>query len=180
MLTRDQILNAMERLAERLREMGIVGEINLLGGTAMVLAFQARQATKDVDAIFAPSKEIREAAKDVAVELGLSGDWLNDAAKGFASNRGEFEEIRGVGFPHLRILAPTPEYMLAMKVMASRVGLDGGRGDIHDIEFLIRHLKLRAADAVMAIVERYFDSSRIAPRSVYLVEEVLERLHDAD
>lgn len=56
--------------------------------------------------------------------------------------------------PHLRVLAPTPEYMLAMKVMAARAGIAGDRGDAEDIGFLIRLLKLRTSDAVMSIVSR--------------------------
>jgi len=50
MLTRDTILAAFGRLSDHLQEKGVVGEINLLGGTAMVVAFQARQST--VDEIF--------------------------------------------------------------------------------------------------------------------------------
>jgi len=180
MLTREQILNAFEHLASYLDRRNIVGEINLLGGTAMVLAFNARLATKDVDAIFAPSAEIREGAAAVAADLHLPADWLNDAAKGFSSENGTFEELGSASFPGLRVLAPTAEYLLAMKVMASRVGLDGGRGDVSDIEFLVKRLQLTTPASVMAIVEEYFDPSRIAPRCYYLVEEIFERLANAD
>lgn len=69
MLTREIVLTALRLLSERLQEKGVVGEINILGGTAMMLAFQARQATKDVDAIFAPVDVVREAARSVAGEL---------------------------------------------------------------------------------------------------------------
>src|SRR5262249_21735744 len=81
MLTRATSVEALSRLSNHLKEKGIVGEISLLGGTAMVLAFQARQATKDVDAIFAPAAVMREAARAVAAEMGLPEGWLNDAAK---------------------------------------------------------------------------------------------------
>ncbi len=47
MLNRETILRAFERLSKRLETRGVVGEINLLGGTAMVLGLQARQSTKD-------------------------------------------------------------------------------------------------------------------------------------
>jgi hypothetical protein len=38
MLTREIILTALHLLSDRLRDKGVVGEINTLGGTAMVLA----------------------------------------------------------------------------------------------------------------------------------------------
>lgn len=42
MLTRDVILTAFDRLSRQLASRGVVGEIAILGGTAMMFAFQAR------------------------------------------------------------------------------------------------------------------------------------------
>ncbi len=174
MLTRATILEPLSRLSDHLKEKGIVEEISLLRGTAMVLAFQARQATKDVDAIFAPASIMREAARAVAAEMGLPEDWLNDAAKAFSSHRADFRVLAGLEFSHLRVQAPIPEYLLAMKVMAARVELAGERGDKEDIAFLIRLLGLNSAEQVLSIVQQYYDPSRILPRSVYLVDEIFE------
>lgn len=155
MLDRDTIVTALTALSVRLGARGVSGEINLLGGTAMVLGFQARQATKDVDAIFAPAAEVREEARAVAEELGLEPDWLNDAAKGFASPAGEFQELLDFDLPGLRVQLPRPEYLLAMKVMAARAARIGDSGDKEDIRFLIRLLRLTSAEQVMAIVQGY-------------------------
>ena len=62
-----------------------MGEIGIVGGAAMVLAYDARVATKDVDAIFKPTESIRKIVRDIGRENGLSSDWLNDALKGFLS-----------------------------------------------------------------------------------------------
>jgi hypothetical protein len=53
----------------------------------MVLAFKTRARTKDVDAIFHPPHEIREAARLVQAEMDLPEGWLNDGAKAFVSTR---------------------------------------------------------------------------------------------
>lgn len=87
------------------------------------------------------------------------------------SSRGEFEQR--LAFPHLRVMTPSAEYLLAMKVMAGRTGLDGGAGDKEDIAFLIRWIGLGSAEAVMAVVERFYERAAIHPRSFYLVEEII-------
>jgi len=177
MLSRDTILSAFAQLSDELRGRGVLGELSVVGGTAMVLAFNARHSTKDVAAIFEPSSEVRAAAASVAERLALPLDWLNDAAKGFLSPAGEFSPIESIDLPNLRVLAPTPQYMLAMKVLAARDGVGDQRGDARDIAFLIRHLALTDSAEVMSIVSRYYDPSRILPRSLYLVDEIMEEVN---
>ena len=52
MLTREQILEALSALNEKMAAREMHGELGLLGGAVMLLAFNARLSTKDVDAIF--------------------------------------------------------------------------------------------------------------------------------
>ena len=52
----------------------------------MVLGYQARQSTRDVDAVILAPKEarlVRALAKHVAEEHDWPEDWLNDGAKGY-------------------------------------------------------------------------------------------------
>jgi hypothetical protein len=88
-LSREQILAALEALNLRLRQRGSTGELCRFGGAVMVLAYQARLATKDVDALFQPACLVRELAVAVAREAGLPADRLNDGVKGFVSARHE-------------------------------------------------------------------------------------------
>jgi len=173
MLTREQILAALTALNNRMRAREVHGELGLVGGAVMVLAFRARASTKDVDAIFSPTTEIRAAVVEVAEELGISPDWLNDGAKGFVSPRAEFIEADLPRFSHLRVTYPTPEYLLAMKILASRTEGAGEGGDRQDISTLCEMLGIRDADQAMDIVLRYYPPVRISPRAVFLLREIL-------
>ena len=54
LLSHEKLHQAFELLAEQCAKRGVVGEVHVFGGAAMVLAFLSRLATRDVDAIFAP------------------------------------------------------------------------------------------------------------------------------
>jgi hypothetical protein len=170
-LTRDAIVRALAALSDELGRAGVTGEVCLFGGTVMVLAFTARLATKDVDALFQPSPVIRAAAQRVAEAQQLPADWLNDGVNGFLSPRHETTTGNLPQFPHLRLTMPVPEYLLAMKCMAARLGGPGGEAsDVPDILFLLRHLGLRSAPEALAIVGQYYPASRISVKTQYLVE----------
>ena len=175
-LTREQILRALTALSNELGKRGIVGEICIFRGTAMVLAFTARLTTKDVDAIFQPTGTIRELARTIAAQLDLPGNWLNDGVKGFVSAHHETTSGELPQFSHLRMTMPVPEYLLAMKCMAARLGGATGEepSDVSDILFLIRRLNLKSSDEVLDLVGRYYPAARISVKTQYLVESLFE------
>src|SRR2546423_1255282 len=174
-LTREAILKAFESLDRELGACGVTGELCLFGGTVMVLAFQARAATKDVDAIFQPAPLVRELARHVAETCGLPANWLNDGVKGYLSLRHDTLVGNLPQFPYLRLTMPTPEYLLAMKCLASRIGsTSDDADDTADIIFLIRHLKLAAPAAVMEILSDYYPPNRIPIKAQFLVETLFE------
>lgn len=136
----------------------------------MCLVFNAREQTRDVDAIFRPKAKVYELAKQVAEEQGLPSDWLNDAAKGYINNK--LERIQVLNLSHLKIFAPSARYMLAMKCLAFRIGTS----DENDIEFLIRHLKLTKVEEVLNIVGMYYETQLIQPKTQFMIEEIIELL----
>jgi hypothetical protein len=170
-LSRQEILNAFQKISDELGKRGVKGELCLFGGTVMVLSFAARVSTKDVDAIFQPTREIRQAAGQVGAECGFSENWLNDAVKGFVSPHHETVTGNLPQFPNLRLTMPTVEYLLAMKCLASRIGtVETDADDVNDIVFLIRQLKLKNAAEVMKVVAGYYPADRIPVKAQYLVE----------
>lgn len=170
-LTREAILAALRALSDKLGRQNVTGEVCLFGGTVMVLAFTARLATKDVDALFQPVQVIRQVAQRIAAEQGLPTDWLNDGVKGFVSARHETTTGNLPQFPHLRLTMPVPEYLLAMKCMAARLGGAADEpSDVADIVFLIRHLKLVSAQEALDLVGQYYPASQIPVKTQFLVE----------
>src|SRR5260370_12941286 len=99
----------------------------------MALVYDARHDREDVEAIFRPSGQSREAAASVAEANDLRSDWLNDAVKGFLvphRQRVLFD------FSNLKVFIPEPDYLLAMKAMSAR----SDSLDADDLRFLIDKL----------------------------------------
>jgi len=168
-LTRDDIHRLFELLEAELAQVDTVGELYLVGGAVMCLALEARDATRDVDAFFRPTRLIREAAARVADRAGVPRSWLNDAVKGFLSPRGDFDAY--IDRPHLRVFVARPEYLLAMKCAAMRLGEEFQ--DLDDVRFLLRYLNIGTVDEALEIVTRYFDESRLLPKTRLALEELL-------
>src|SRR5512134_451612 len=101
------IRRLFELLNAGLRREGIEGELFVVGGAVMCLAYAARPSTQDVDALFRPARQIRAIAARVAVQAGVQPDWLNDGVKGFLSEHGEFRDF--LELDHLRVMVAQPE-----------------------------------------------------------------------
>ena len=165
-LTRDRALEALTRLGQHLFAAGLVGDVYLVGGAAMVLAYDSDRMTRDIDAVFAPTDEIYKAAQIVGDDLRLPHGWLNDAAKGFVPGA-DASANKVLDVPGLRVTAASPEFLLGMKLLAARPEQDRG-----DIAYLARLLDLRTRDEVLALVERLYPPDLLLPRTRFLVEEM--------
>lgn len=164
----EEIKQYLSELSDELRAMDVKGEICLYGGAVMCLVFDARPATKDVDAVFEPVRYIRKAAGRIAEAHGLSKDWLNYAVKMFLVPH---ERQILFDMSHLKIYVPSPDYLLAMKTLAGRANTE----DRNDIEFLIGRLSLRSAEQVLEIVKDYYPHKQVKPETQFLLEEIFAR-----
>jgi hypothetical protein len=170
-LTHGDLHRLFELLNEELRLKGTEGELFLVGGAVMCLAYAARPSTQDVDALFRPAALVREAAERVATRAGLNTDWLNDAVKGFAGTQGDFAPF--LELDHLRIMIATPEYLLAMKCLAMRIGAEFHDED--DIRYLLRHLNIRSSEKALAVITKYYPLERFPQKTLYALTELLPK-----
>ena len=176
-LSRETILAALTRLDSLLREKGVIGEICIFGGAAMVLAFDARESTRDVDGIFVPKDDVLISAKQVADEFNFESNWLNDGVKGFVSNDSEYTADGMPVFSNLRIMRPTTEYLLAMKCLASRAADASTDGDRADIITLLKLTGITDAAKACELVVRYYKESLLPPRVRFYIEELVAELN---
>lgn len=92
LLGRQQLQDALERLAHHLHRRGVHAELYLFGGGAMVLGYNARDATMDLDtAIRQHHSAVLDEARVVAAELGLPSWWLNEQATSYLPPRDDSE-----------------------------------------------------------------------------------------
>lgn len=125
LFTRQEIEEGLRRLGELAQTKGLQVELTLVGGAVMVLRYNARPSTRDVDAVILLPREarlVRDFARQVAEEFDWSEDWLNDGAKGYlvGISRGPLV----FQAPGIVAHAPALEQLLAMKLSAWRDDVD--------------------------------------------------------
>ncbi|MGH7653778.1 MAG: hypothetical protein ACREN6_03855 [Gemmatimonadaceae bacterium] len=169
LLTKRDILKLFDLLDEELAATETHAELYLVGGAVMCLALGARAATRDVDGWFQPVARVREAAVRVSHRASVPENWLNDAVKAWLSPRGTFDSY--LERPHLQVFVARPEYLLAMKCMAMRLGEEFH--DLDDVRYLLRFLNLTSAVDALAIVTQYFAETDVPVKTRLALEELL-------
>jgi len=174
-ITKALLTRALRRLGELAEEAGLELELCIYGGALMMLAYDARAMTKDVDAVIRPSREGLALAARVGRELGLPENWLNEDVKTFLAPAGQTRSLPW-DYPGLMLTAPTASYLLAMKALACRAPLPGYQGDLDDLRFLIRKLSIRSVDEIQKIIDKYYPDDVRVPGHAALLETLLEEV----
>lgn len=166
---RTELQRAFTSLAAKLEHRGVVGQVHVVGGAAMLLAYDSRVTTRDIDALFSPDGPMLNAIREVADEMEWPRTWLNNQASSYVSRTpGEGSPV--FDHPFLHVVATPAEHLLAMKVVAARGVRDG-----EDIRLLLERLRITTAAGVWQIVARYFPGQTITDRSRLLVEDLLNQ-----
>jgi hypothetical protein len=165
-LSGDDLRSLLTELGEDLAKRGLRGDLFVVGGAAMALAYDTRRATRNVDAVFEPKAAVYAAARRVAARHGLPDNWLNDAVEGFLL--GDDPEAT-VAFTHpgVRVRVASPFSLFVLKIMAARV-----ERDADDIAALWQLCGFTAADQALDLVQRTYPELRLQPKVQYLLEEI--------
>lgn len=149
----DASVAILRRFDRGLQGGAIEMELCVVGGAVISLVFAHDPQTRRPQAIFASKEESLDARREAAGKAGVALDRLEEAARTFVTGGsgrgGAFEGER------LRVLAPPPDYVLAMKCAALRFAPEGSVED--DIRYLLRFLGLRDAGAAAETVSAYLN-----------------------
>lgn len=178
--------SALAELGRRSYEAGRIVEIAIYGGSALLLTMKRQINTRDVDAVFERDKDfVRKIATDMAVDFGWDENWLNDGVKGWlsaidtdSSAKTLFKTYPSEEKPGLRVFVAKPEYLLAMKARAMRVGGIGSSSDVEDIKLLARALGITTSEEALAIVAKFYPRNVIEPKTRFGLEEIFSPLTD--
>jgi len=175
-LTHESILAALQELSDRMGEKGQHGEILLLGGAAMILAYQNREGTKDIDAIIDPKTVINQITKEMADDHGLPDGWLNDAAKGFVPEN-TVQITEGVPqFPYLTVYLPEARALFDMKAQSSRLDptpTGEESRDMTDLRTLVSVLEIKNQEDAEIAIKQYIPPEKIPLRFWYALDDIL-------
>ncbi len=168
-LDADGVRALFHELSDRLAVARVTAQLFVVGGAAMALAYDRDRLTRDVDALFVPAPEVRRIAEEMSGPHGLEPDWLNDAAKGFLP--GADEHPRTVfESESLLVQVASPEYLLAMKLHASR-----DDRDLDDAALLFDRLGYSSAQECIDLLSVTYSAGQLLPRHRYIADEIAAR-----
>jgi hypothetical protein len=87
------------------------------------------------------------------------------------SSQGDFAPF--LELDHLRIMMARPEYLLAMKCLAMRIGAEFHDED--DVRFLLRLLEVRTYVQATSIIAKYYPLGRFPQKTLYALTELLPK-----
>lgn len=125
-LTKDNLDFYLSELAKEYRKLcgkTNPAEIILVGGASILINYNFRKTTEDVDAIIGASSAIKDAAHRVSDKYGLKSDWFNsdfEYTKSYSDELILYSKYYKTYSNVIHFRTVSGEYLLAMKLMSNR------------------------------------------------------------
>ena len=170
-LNRDEIESALAELADQLSARNVKAKIYLIGGAVMMLAFDARFSTGDIDGAIHPTDDVLAVAAEIGERRGLGAEWLNNSAPQFIPvfKEPNWQPIFKSG--NVEIVAADERSMLAMKMRAAR-----GSRDRPDINFLVKRCGITSVAEALELYREFFPEDPLPDRTLPLLDEAIAAL----
>lgn len=175
LLDKERLLKIFEYLNERLRENQLHLELTIYGGSVMTMVYDNRPATRDIDCVFSDTNfKLLENILDLTkFTFNLSDGWINeDIKEPLKAIIKEDKETYKV-YSNLKILKPSTEQMLAMKILAAR---PEPSKDFVDAYILCKDLKITTKDNLLKTISLYIPLTLIGERQRVFIEYLGEDL----
>ena len=161
----DRVSVLLAELGERLAGRGIEGDIYVVGGAAMMLAYDRARLTRDIDAVGVPQEEIDAEVRAMAADhKDLDPDWLNARVLPMLPRGVDAGRLQVLGGPGLTVNVASPKWLLAMKARAAR-----DERDLDDVWVLCQVLGLRTTNEIWTICDDVWGEEMIREEVIDLV-----------
>jgi len=168
LLGRDDIVDLLSALGRRLDDRGLRVEIYIVGGTAMVLAYDRARLTRDIDAVWDASEPVAEVIAEMAEERSLPREWLNDRVRPMLPRVFDEGQSEVLSLPGLAVTVASPRHMIAMKARAAR-----DARDLDDLVLLCDREGIDHVSDVFAISDEVWGPGMLREETVFAVREGL-------
>ncbi|MCL2801455.1 MAG: DUF6036 family nucleotidyltransferase [Treponema sp.] len=177
--TKNNIDEFLDKLTKEYIKISKKPEILILvGGASILLNYNFRESTGDIDVMPLVSSCLIEAVKNVSNKYNLHRQWLNDDfknTKSFSKKLNDVSELYKNIDNILEIRTVRAEYLIAMKLMA-------GRTDKHDLSDVIGILyeqqkignNIKKIDIENAFIFLYEDKKYLPEKSLIFLNTIYD------
>lgn len=134
----DLYLKELSKEFRKITQRKVHAEIVLVGGAAIILNYDFRMKSIDVDAINTSNEAMKQASKAIAEKYNLPSDWFNDDFKktvSYSPKIREYSKYYKTYSNAVEIRTITREYLIAMKMASGRKY----KNDLSDILGILYH-----------------------------------------
>ena len=127
-------------------------EIILVGGASILLNYDFRVSTSDIDALFPTAAVFKQAIKSVGEKFNLDPQWFNADFMKTSSYSDKLREHSVFYHDYLHVLSVRTiksEYLVAMKLMAGRMH----KNDLSDIAGILDECQRRNEDISKTLIQ---------------------------
>lgn len=124
--TKDNLNECLKELAKEFRKANgkhVRAEIILVGGASILVNYDFRQMTYDIDAVTYTNSAIKDVINRVGDRLGLPNGWLNadfTRTTSYTSKISQFSKYYKTFLNVLEVRTISSEYLIVMKLMSGR------------------------------------------------------------
>jgi hypothetical protein len=178
---KESLEKAIEELSSEYKKISSnekISKIILVGGAAVLLNYNFRKTTGDIDASIYSSKEMLSAINNVALKNKFPNDWINtdfENSSSYSENLEKVSKYYKTFSNKIEVRSIEGEYLIAMKLTSGR----DYKHDLSDIAGILMEHKNRGKEIKLKDVDKavkylYGNWNKISNESKMLINEIFE------